>query len=109
MDTGTEADLGLSVSRGPNVRTETGVDLSDFVIDEYYEYDCGYPCTPNGCCGHSTDIPLSFSVGGATFNVYGSESGDFPDSKENIQLVRSVVTALRDACLKSEVCNTASP
>lgn len=67
--------------------------LADFDV-EYYDYDCGSPCTPNGCCGHSTDIPLSFTVGGVTFHVDGAQSGDFPDEKENVNRVCAVVKAL---------------
>ena len=74
--------------------------LSDFDV-EYYDYECGFPCTPNGCCGHGTDIPLSFTVGGVTFSVYGAESGDFPDLKENIERVRTVVAALGKLIMRS--------
>ena len=69
--------------------------LADFDV-EYYDYDCGRPCTPNGCCGHSTDIPLSFTVGGVTFHVDGAQSGDFPDEKENTNRVCAVVKALAE-------------
>ncbi len=74
--------------------------LSDFDV-EYYDYDCGYPCTPNGCFGHLTDIPVSFSVGGVTFHVDGAEGGDFPDNKTNIELVIAVVKELGDLIAKT--------
>lgn len=67
--------------------------LADFSV-EYYDCDCGSPCTPNGCCGHSTGIPMSFTVGGVTFHVDGAQSGDFPDNDENVKRVRAVVKAL---------------
>lgn len=41
----------------------------------YYEYDCGRPCTPNGCTGHSTDIPVSMTINGYTFELMG-DRGD---------------------------------
>lgn len=77
--------------------SEVAVGSTDLFTDfdvEYYEYDCGSPCTPNGCCGHSTNIPVSFTVGGVTFHVDGAQSGDFPDEKENVNRVRAVVKAL---------------
>lgn len=73
--------------------------LSNFDVD-YYDHDCGSPCTPNGCFGHETDIPLSFTVGGVTFHVDGAERGDFPDEKENVELVCKVVKALGELIKK---------
>lgn len=73
--------------------------LSGFSVD-YLEAECGFPCTPDGCLGHATDIPISFSVGGITFFVDGEHSGDFPRSTAEAAQARKVVNALRDA-LKS--------
>lgn len=67
--------------------------LAGFAV-EYYNYDCGGPCAPDGCRGHATDIPLSFMVGGVIFHVDGAQSGDFPDGRENVNRVRAVVKAL---------------
>ena len=67
--------------------------LAEFDV-EYYDYDCGKPCTPNGCCGHSTNIPVSFTVGGVTFHVDGAQSGDFPNENENVNRVCAVVKAM---------------
>lgn len=69
---------------------------------EYYDYDCGQACTPNGCCGHTTDIPTAFTVGGITFHVDGAESGDFPDEAVNVNRVCAVVKALESAIVAYE-------
>lgn len=77
-------------NKAPVARTDW---LDGFEV-EYYEYDCGHACTPNGCCGHLTEIPLAFSVGGVTFHVDGAEQGYFPDDQENTNRVCNVVEAL---------------
>lgn len=60
------------------------IDLSDNAL-EYLEYDCFYPCTPDGCLGHVTDLPVGFSIAGVDFEVRGYANGDFPssDAEEN--------------------------
>lgn len=60
-------------------------DFDNFVIDDidYYEYDCFDYCTPDGCKGHVTDIPVSFCFNGIQFFVEGFESGAFPGKDEN--------------------------
>lgn len=80
--------------------------LTGFHVD-YYDYECGQPCTPNGCRGHSTDIPISFTVNGITFYVDGVHSGDFPN-KEDIKDVQQVVRSIgalvqNNSKLKSEI------
>jgi len=69
--------------------------LADFEV-EYYDYDCGSPCTPNGCPGHSTTVPIAFSLGGVTFHVDGAEAGDFPSSSgsNEVNRVVAVVNAI---------------
>ena len=47
--------------------TEKELDPANWQI-QYMETDCGYPCTPNGCCGHSTDIPEALAIGGYIFS-----------------------------------------
>lgn len=39
----------------------------------YYEYECGQPCTPNGCCGHETDIPVAIEINGFTLVLMGDQ------------------------------------
>lgn len=69
------------------------VDLSQVEVD-YYDYDCGSPCTPHGCPGHLTDIPVSITISGVTFHVDGSERGDFPSGAAGVARVQAVVEAL---------------
>lgn len=45
---------------------------------EYHETDCGSNCTPDGCPGHDTDIPVSFCFKGVWFEVAGYRMGEFP-------------------------------
>jgi len=64
---------------------------------DYWEYDCGYPCTPNGCPGHITDIPVSIIIDGVTFYVEGYEGGDFPPrDPEKIEKIIKVVDNIID-------------
>lgn len=70
---------------------------------EYYEYDCGRPCTPSGCPGHPTDIPVAVDVNGFTLELRTYASGDFPHCEEPrkldlwIRTVRAVAAALEAA------------
>lgn len=34
----------------------------------YLETECGYPCTPDGCKGHDTDIPDQLIIGNTVLN-----------------------------------------
>ena len=62
---------------------------------EYYEYDCGDPCTVDGCPGHVTDVPIGFTFNGIQFYVAGAEGGDFPGSnKEEIKEVQEAFKLL---------------
>lgn len=64
---------------------------------EYYEYDCGNPCTEDGCMGHSTDVPVSFTINGVRVDVNGYLGGDFPgDNKEEIRMVKEFVEEFRN-------------
>ncbi len=60
-------------------------DFDNFVIDDidYFEYDCFDYCTPDGCKGHVTDIPISFCFNGIQFFVEGFEGGTFPGRDES--------------------------
>lgn len=59
---------------------------------EYYEYDCGHPCTEDGCPGHITDMPVSITVDGVRLSVDGADAGDFPsDDRAHNQTVREVM------------------
>lgn len=59
------------------------VPVHDFDV-EYHEYECGRPCTQDGCPGHTTDMPIGFTFSGATFYVAGAEGGDFPSHDNTI-------------------------
>lgn len=63
---------------------------------EYYEYDCWKPCTPNGCMGHITDVPVTIWIDDVAFCVMGSEGGDFPggEDKDGIKRVQRAVEHL---------------
>lgn len=69
--------------------------LSEVYVD-YHTYECSGLCTPTGCRGHDTDIPVAITIGGVTFHVDGAQSGDFPSDKESAERVCSVVTALQN-------------
>jgi len=66
---------------------------------EYYEYDCWTTCTPNGCPGHETDIPVGLDIGGVSFYVSGYQIGDYPVSyaQEEIERVKQAVERLQNA------------
>ena len=50
----------------------------------YHEYDCGRPCTVDGCPGHESTQPIGFWVDGITFYVEGAEDGGFPSSYKSV-------------------------
>jgi hypothetical protein len=64
---------------------------------EFYEYDCGSPCTENGCMGHVTDIPVSIEIDNVSFEVSGYWGGDYPREKATIAEVKSVIARLERA------------
>ena len=66
---------------------------------EYYEYECGKPCSPSGCTGHVSEQPVGVTINGVTFWVDGYEGGDFPspERRENEE-VRRVVLDLEQLC-----------
>jgi len=33
---------------------------------EFMNVECGWPCTPVGCCGHDTEVPETLTIGGVT-------------------------------------------
>ena len=45
-------------------------------ITHYSNDTCYIPCTPHGCPGHVSDIPVAFSLGGMSFAV------EYPDDVE---------------------------
>ena len=49
---------------------------------EFYEYECGSYCSPNGCPGHMTTFPVGFFYKGFVFYVAGYNEGDFPQDNE---------------------------
>lgn len=64
---------------------------------EYYDYDCGCACTPEGCTGHITDIPIGIIVDGVTFYVEGYETGDLPvTDPDHVDKIKAVVKKLSD-------------
>jgi len=65
------------------------------VCVEYFEYECGHPCTENGCTGHSTDIPVGVEIDGVWFYVQGYEGGDFPGDGKMIKSVQRAVARLK--------------
>ncbi len=51
------------------------------IFVEYYEYECGGICTPNGCMGHiAKDVPVGIHLDGVYFTVDGYEGGDYPSN-----------------------------
>lgn len=76
-------------------------DITDVTV-EYHEYDCGSPCTPSGCPGHVTDMPVGLVVGGVQLTVENASGGDFPTSdadynKRVRDTVAKVVSALKSS------------
>lgn len=64
----------------------------------YYEYECGRPCTPNGCPGHTTDIPVAIEINGFTFVLMGDQDDlSFMHDKRQLDLWTRTVNALYDA------------
>lgn len=69
------------------------------VIDidiEYYEYDCGRPCTVDGCLGHVTDIPISITIDDVTFCIEDADDNFAGYTKEQFEHVKTVVNKLYD-------------
>jgi hypothetical protein len=63
----------------------------------YPEYDCGRPCTPNGCPGHEGTQPVGFYLDGVSFYVDGYQAGDFPSHDMEINNeVSEVIQTLVD-------------
>jgi len=62
---------------------------------EYFEYECGHPCTPNGCMGHTTNIPVGIEIDGVWFYVQGYEGGDYPGDGKMIKAVQRSVAHLK--------------
>jgi hypothetical protein len=61
------------------------------------EYDCGKPCTPDGCPGHEGH-PIGFWLDGISFYVEGAEAGDFPSGHATTnRRVREVLGKLAEA------------
>jgi len=69
---------------------------------EYYEYECGCACSPVGCVGHETDIPVAIILNGTRFFVDGYEAGDWPGSftDEEVEGVKRDVKELVDKLRK---------
>ena len=68
---------------------------------EYYEYECGSYCSPDGCCGHVTTFPVGFFYKGFMFYVDGYKEGDFPqdNKQENADYQKAfheIIEALED-------------
>jgi hypothetical protein len=74
----------------PNLDDEKGFGV------EHDEYDCGRPCTENGCPGHA-GAPVGFWLDGALFYASGYEGGDFPSGSinENRQVWNAVAKVER--------------
>jgi len=49
---------------------------------EYDEYECGLPCTPDGCEGHTNKHASGITVHGVTLWVEGSQEGDYPSKNQ---------------------------
>ena len=89
-----ERKLQIAIEPRRHSDSEPITELTGFDV-ETYEYECGHPCTPDGCMGHSTNIPVSFEVSGVRFVVNGYEGGDFPGrDKDEIDRVIEVVNLL---------------
>lgn len=66
---------------------------------EYHEYDCGIPCTTDGCIGHETDIPESLVIEGFVFQII-----DMPTGKHELEcLKKSVKLAVSQMSLLDEL------
>jgi len=51
-------------------------------VDEYLDVECGHPCTPDGCPGHSTDIPLTFCIVGTDIILASPWLDEYPTKEE---------------------------
>lgn len=73
---------------------------------EYYEYDCGSPCTVDGCLGHTTDQPVGFYLDGIWFFVEGYD-GNFPtgNSRYNKQ-VKKVINKIHGFVEQKSICDS---
>ncbi len=69
---------------------------------EYHEYDCGSPCTPDGCMGHTTDIPVGIEIDGVWLWVDGYWGGDYPGDGKKIADVQKVINKLIELDKKAE-------
>lgn len=51
----------------------------------YSEYECGHPCTPDGCRGHQSSIPDTITINGFDLHLDGfdPETDDFPFRSES--------------------------
>lgn len=67
------------------------LELADWKL-EFLETDCGSACTPNGCMGHPTDIPLALNIAGVEFKL---EPDDY-DHKADFSALRAVGKVLND-------------
>lgn len=62
---------------------------------EYYEYECSNYCTPDGCIGHDTDLPIGVELDGIMLYLEGYEAGDYPyPLKEDNLHVKKVIDKL---------------
>ena len=57
---------------------------------EYDEYECGRPCTQDGCVGHSDGIPVALIINNVTFNLDTDEK----DSKKIVAAVDELFKAI---------------
>jgi len=46
----------------------------------YSEFECGHPCTPDGCRGHKSSIPDTITINGFDLHLDGfdPDTDDFP-------------------------------
>lgn len=58
--------------------TEEALNPANWEITNF-ETDCGSACTPNGCCGHSTDVPETLTIGGYSIQFPTEDLTDTPD------------------------------
>lgn len=72
---------------------------------EYYEYDCGRPCTPDGCPGHVTDNAIAIWVNGVRLVEENYALGNGPTSSEDVQKVTDAIHEIYDACTDKKPSN----
>jgi hypothetical protein len=73
---------------------------------ELHEYECGSPCTENGCLGHDTGVPFAITLDNVRFVVEGYEAGDYPADKAFVAEVQNVVARLEKALLDASYLHT---